>query len=89
MEAAALYAFATARSCKVICFAHVTNTMGQQSGDDFEKGEAGGNVTALRLIAATASAWASATGDAHPPSITASDLPPVTASEAKQPRAAA
>jgi purine-nucleoside phosphorylase len=27
MEAAALYAFATATSCKVLCLAHVTNTM--------------------------------------------------------------
>ena len=57
MEAAALYAFATARGVPVACFAHVTNTMGQQSGNDFEKGEAEGTVTALRLIAAAAVAF--------------------------------
>ena len=54
MEAAALYAFATARKASVVCVAHVTNTMGQQGGDDFEKGEAAGTVTAWRLIAAAA-----------------------------------
>lgn len=57
MEAAALYAFATARSVPVICFAHVTNTMGQQAGDDFEKGEADGAITALCLIAAATRAF--------------------------------
>lgn len=55
MEAAALYAFARARNKPVVCFAHVTNTMGQVHGD-FEKGEADGSVTALRVIAATAGA---------------------------------
>ena len=54
MEAAALYAFATARGGAVVCFAHVTNTMGQQDGDDFEKGEAEGAIMALRLIEAVA-----------------------------------
>ena len=58
MEAAALYAFATARGFPVACFAHVTNTMGQQPGDDFEKGDAEGTVTALRLIGAAAKAFA-------------------------------
>ena len=57
MEAAALYAFARARDVPVTCFAHVTNTMGQQAGDDFEKGEAEGTVTALRLIEAAATAF--------------------------------
>ena len=57
MEAAALHAFATARAVPVACFAHVTNTMGQQGGDDFEKGEADGSVTALRVIAAAAHAF--------------------------------
>ncbi len=57
MEAAALYAFARAKGVPVICFAHVTNTMGQQDGDDFEKGEADGTVTALRLIEAAARAF--------------------------------
>jgi uridine phosphorylase len=55
MEAAALYAFAQARSKPVVCFAHVTNSMGQVHGD-FEKGEADGSVTALSVIAATTSA---------------------------------
>jgi uridine phosphorylase len=58
MEAAALYAFARARSRPVICFAHVTNQMGNVEGD-FEKGEEDGSRTALRLIAATAKAWQS------------------------------
>ncbi len=54
MEAAALYALATARAVPIVCLAHVTNTMGQHAGDDFEKGEAGGSLTALRVIAAAA-----------------------------------
>jgi uridine phosphorylase len=52
MEAAALYAFATSRAKPVICFAHVTNSMGQSEGD-FEKGEADGVTASLRVIAAT------------------------------------
>lgn len=56
MEAAALYAFATARSKPVLCFAHVTNQMAV-SGGDFEKGEADGSVDALAVILAAASAW--------------------------------
>jgi uridine phosphorylase len=55
MEAAALYAFAEATGRKVLCLAHVTNTMAQ-SGADFEKGENDGTVDALvvlgRLVAA-------------------------------------
>ena len=53
MEAAALYAFAKARGKAVICFAHVTNQMGQIEGD-FEKGEADGTTEALQLVMATA-----------------------------------
>ncbi len=49
MEAAALYAFAQARERAVICFAHVTNQMGQIEGD-FEKGEAHGVTEALRVV---------------------------------------
>jgi uridine phosphorylase len=49
MEAAALYAFATARGRPVICFAHVTNQMGRIEGD-FEKGHAGGATDALRIV---------------------------------------
>ena len=49
MEAAALYAFARASSKPVLCFAQVTNQMGQINGD-FEKGEANGAHDALGLI---------------------------------------
>jgi uridine phosphorylase len=56
MEAAALYAFAATRQNPVICFAHVTNSMGQTEGD-FEKGEADGVIASLRVVAATARAW--------------------------------
>ena len=53
MENAALYAFAQARDKAVICFAHVTNQMGQIDGD-FEKGEADGTTDALKILVATA-----------------------------------
>jgi uridine phosphorylase len=49
MEAAALYTFAGAAGVRLLCLAHVTNTMGQ-SGDDFEKGEADGTNDALTLL---------------------------------------
>jgi uridine phosphorylase len=49
MEAAALYTFANAAGARVLCLAHVTNTMGQ-SGDDFEKGEAEGTEDALAVL---------------------------------------
>lgn len=55
MEAAALYAFAKASGKRVLCFAQVTNQMGQVSGD-FEKGEANGAHDALSLIAIAAHA---------------------------------
>ena len=58
MESAALYAFAQARSKPVVCFAHVTNRMGNVDGD-FEKGEASGSQAALQLIAVAAKAWLS------------------------------
>jgi uridine phosphorylase len=51
MEAAALYAFARARNKNVLCLAHVTNTMAVAE-QDFEKGEAGGTVDALRVLEA-------------------------------------
>jgi uridine phosphorylase len=51
MEAAALYAFASARNKNVVCFAHITNQMAQ-AGDDFEKGEADGALASLALLAA-------------------------------------
>lgn len=56
MEAAALYAFGQARRKPVVCFAHVTNRMGNVEGD-FEKGEDQGSRDALQVIAATARAW--------------------------------
>lgn len=58
MEAAGLYAFAEARNRRVLCFAHVTNQMGQAG--DFEKGEADGTVDALAVLAAAAKAVLSA-----------------------------
>lgn len=51
MEAAALYAFARATGRKVLCLAHVTNTMAIAERD-FEKGEAEGTVDALRVLEA-------------------------------------
>jgi uridine phosphorylase len=56
MEAAALYAFARARSQPVLCLAHVTNQMAVSAGD-FEKGEADGALAALAVVAAIARAW--------------------------------
>ncbi len=51
MEAAALYAYATARERAVVCVAHVTNALATD-GDDFEKGEADGAHDALEIISA-------------------------------------
>lgn len=59
MEAAALYSFAQAKGKPVVCFAHVTNTMGLIE-NDFEKGEADGNKAFMKLIAAVAQAWRAA-----------------------------
>lgn len=56
MEAAALYAMASARQKNIICFAHVTNQMGQTEGD-FEKGQAQGCMTALQVLSQTVQAW--------------------------------
>jgi uridine phosphorylase len=55
MEAAALYAFARSAGVRILCLAHVTNTMGLQ-GDDFEKGEADGTRDALAVLEATIAA---------------------------------
>jgi uridine phosphorylase len=49
MEAAALYAYATARHRDVLCIAHVPNSMATD-GDDFEKGDADGAHAALELL---------------------------------------
>jgi uridine phosphorylase len=59
MEVAGLYAFAQARAKPVVCFAHVTNQMGDIEGD-FEKGEAQGSQAALEIILATAKTWLAA-----------------------------
>ena len=56
MEAAALYALAQTRQYQIICFAHVTNQMGQ-SERDFEKGEASGSETVLSVVSQTARSW--------------------------------
>ena len=66
MEAAALYAFATACRVPVTCFAHVTNTMGQISGNDFEKGESDGAPTALGIIEAAAAGFRDTQGQEAP-----------------------
>ena len=58
MEASALYAFAQVCHKKVICFAHITNQMGNIECD-FEKGEADGSRDALELVATTAKVWLS------------------------------
>ncbi len=55
MEAAALYAYATARGRRVVCLAHVTNTMAT-TGDDFEKGADNGVHNALAVARAVADA---------------------------------
>lgn len=55
MEAAALYAFAQTQNKRVVCFAHLTNTMAQSEGD-FEKGEEMGSLDSLELIWHTAKA---------------------------------
>ena len=44
------------RERPVVCFAHVTNRMGNTE-EDFEKGEADGSRDALELIDAAAAAW--------------------------------
>jgi uridine phosphorylase len=56
MEAAALYAFATARHRSVLCLAHVTNQMGRIEGD-FEKGAADGADASLKVISQIARRW--------------------------------
>ena len=60
MEASALYAFAEAKDHAVICFAHITNQMGNVE-NDFEKGEAQGSLDAIEVISRAAKAWLSCT----------------------------
>lgn len=63
MEAAALYAFAEARGKAVVCFAHITNQMGNVE-NDFEKGAAQGGQAALQVVHLTATAWLARVGEA-------------------------
>ncbi|MEO6844881.1 MAG: nucleoside phosphorylase [Ginsengibacter sp.] len=49
MEAAALYALSAFKNYRIICFAHLTNSMAQAEGD-FEKGEEFGSLDSLNLI---------------------------------------
>jgi purine-nucleoside phosphorylase len=49
MEAAALYALSEVKNYRIICFAHLTNSMALSEGD-FEKGEEFGSLDTLRLI---------------------------------------
>ncbi|MEO5365601.1 MAG: nucleoside phosphorylase [Magnetococcus sp. WYHC-3] len=65
MEAAALYAFATARHAHVLCFAHVTNQMARD-GQDFEKGEDDGAVASLSVLGAVVAALSSCLDDVAP-----------------------
>jgi uridine phosphorylase len=60
MEAAALYSFAAVRERPVVCFAHVTNQMGQAE-EDFEKGSADGSQDAVEIIEAATTGWRSVT----------------------------
>lgn len=55
MEAAGLYAYATARQRRVVCLAHITNAMAAE-GDDFEKGVDNGVHDALAVTRAVAAA---------------------------------
>ncbi|MBN9389129.1 MAG: nucleoside phosphorylase [Chloroflexi bacterium] len=52
MEAAALYAFGTAKNKSIICYAHVTNQMALSEGD-FEKGQDMGSQTGLAILSQT------------------------------------
>ena len=56
MEAAALYAYATACQRDVVCVAHVTNDLAI-GGDDFEKGSDDGTYRILAVVDAIARAW--------------------------------
>jgi len=56
MEGSALYAFAEAKNHPVVCFAHITNQMGNVE-NDFEKGEAQGSRDAINVLSQAAKAW--------------------------------
>lgn len=56
MEAAALYAFASACGRPVVCLTHVSNRLGCVEGD-FEKGDGNGVCGSVELVTRLASAW--------------------------------
>lgn len=56
MEAAALYAYAQARGHRVVCLAHLTNTMAVDGGDDVDKGPDNGVRHTLAVMGAVAAA---------------------------------
>ncbi len=56
MEAAALYALATAQDHAIICFAHITNQLGQGEAE-FDKGQANGSLAMLAVVAETTRIW--------------------------------
>jgi uridine phosphorylase len=70
MEAAGLYAFASAQGRDVLCLAQVTNRLHCTAGD-FSKGVADGAEAALELITAAAAAWRAPSTDKS----TATSLP--------------
>jgi uridine phosphorylase len=59
MEAAALYAFASACARPVICVAHVSNRLGCMERD-FEKGDENGVCGSIELVTTLAAAWSHA-----------------------------
>ncbi len=61
MEASALYAFSEVKNRPVICFAHITNQMGNIE-NDFEKGEAQGSTDAIEVITQAAGVWLACNG---------------------------
>ena len=56
MEAAALYALAEVKGYRILCVAHVTNTMAQ-SDNEFEKGELSLNPAFIALISTLVDLW--------------------------------
>jgi uridine phosphorylase len=66
MEAAALYALAETKRRDIVCFALVTNQMGQ-TGEDFEKGESSGSQTLLHIIGQTIGIWVRMRQTSTPP----------------------
>lgn len=64
MQAAALYALATAMDYPIVCFAYVTNTMAV-AGDDFKEGLDQGSHAILAVIAETIRCWDATRDDSH------------------------